>query len=206
MLKSSTHVLALTGALAVHGAIGAWLLQPAPPIALPQQQVIRVAMLAAATPETPKPVEAQATVALPKKHGMKKAEPKKAEHKLAEPENQPQQFASLSPASGPQSAASLAQHAALSEPLYQADYLQNTPPAYPPAARRRNEQGEVLLKVEVSEKGAATQVAVARSSGSALLDEAARKAVERWRFIPARRGSETIAAQVAVPIIFKLGE
>ena len=206
MLKLGSHALALTGALAVHGAIGAWLLQPAPPIALPQQQVIRVAMLTAATPETPKPLQAQAPVVPPKKHGMKKAEEKKAEPKQAEPENQPQQLASLSPASGPQSAVSLAQHAALSEPIFEADYLQNTPPVYPPAARRRNEQGEVLLKVEVSEKGAATQVAVTRSSGSTLLDEAARKAVERWRFIPARRGSETIAAQVAVPIIFKLGE
>ncbi|PKO55172.1 MAG: energy transducer TonB, partial [Betaproteobacteria bacterium HGW-Betaproteobacteria-21] len=41
-------------------------------------------------------------------------------------------------------------------------------------------------------------------SGSERLDEAARNAVSRWRFVPARQGERAIEASVLVPIIFKL--
>lgn len=109
------------------------------------------------------------------------------------------------PSSGPQAATATAQQAAISEPV-NAAYLRNTPPVYPPAARRRNQEGKVVLNVQVTQEGAVANVTIARSSGVGMLDEAARIAVEKWRFIPARRGSEPVAASVKVPIIFRLGE
>ena len=36
------------------------------------------------------------------------------------------------------------------------------------------------------------------------LDRAALSAVKRWRFVPARRGSEAVAGRVIVPIHFNL--
>ena len=36
------------------------------------------------------------------------------------------------------------------------------------------------------------------------LDEAARNAVQRWKFVPARRGDEPVSAWVIVPISFVL--
>ena len=47
-------------------------------------------------------------------------------------------------------------------------------------------------------------VDVAQRSGSRDLDRAAVDAVRQWRFVPARRGEEPIAASVVVPIVFSL--
>jgi protein TonB len=94
--------------------------------------------------------------------------------------------------------------AVLTAPRFDAAYLQNPPPAYPLASRRRGEQGKVLLRVQVSAQGLAEEVRIAESCGFPQLDEAAREAVSKWRFIPARRGDEPIAASVLVPIAFRL--
>jgi protein TonB len=77
-------------------------------------------------------------------------------------------------------------------------------PIYPDAARRRHEQGEVLLRVEVTADGHPTAVTVARSSGFAVLDAAAMAAVQQWYFHPATRGGVPIAARAEVPIRFRL--
>lgn len=90
------------------------------------------------------------------------------------------------------------------EARFNADYLRNPPPAYPPVSRRRKEEGRVLLTVRVSAEGAAVQVQIRESSGYNRLDEAALSAVQGWRFIPARRGDQPVAATVVVPIIFRL--
>lgn len=92
----------------------------------------------------------------------------------------------------------------VSPPEYAAAYLQNPPPAYPRSARRAGEQGTVVLRVLVSLDGAATRVELERSSGSATLDSAALDAVQRWRFVPARRGATPVEAWVKVPVVFRL--
>ena len=92
----------------------------------------------------------------------------------------------------------------LTQARFDADYLHNPKPLYPPLSRRQGEEGKVLLKVSVSAQGAAEQVEVHKSSGFTRLDNAARDAVLRWRFVPARRGDEPVAASVLVPITFAL--
>ncbi len=87
---------------------------------------------------------------------------------------------------------------------FDADYLHNPKPVYPAVARRNGEEGKVLLKVRVSAEGAALDVEVKQSSGFARLDTAAREAVARWRFVPARRGDEAVESWVVVPITFSL--
>ena len=89
-------------------------------------------------------------------------------------------------------------------PRFDAGYLDNPPPRYPPESRRAHEQGTTLLRVLVSKDGDALQVSVEHSSGSRRLDEAALSAVLRWRFEPARRGAEAVEAWVLVPIEFEL--
>ncbi len=91
-------------------------------------------------------------------------------------------------------------------PRFDADYLDNPKPVYPPLSRREREQGKVLLRVFVEASGAAGRVELATSSGFERLDKSALAAVSRWRFVPARQGSETVAAWVTVPIIFSLKE
>jgi protein TonB len=75
---------------------------------------------------------------------------------------------------------------------------------YPAEARRRGWQGEVVLRVEVSAEGRADAVAILRSSGHAVLDEAALAAVRLWRFRPATRGGVPVAAPADVPVRFRL--
>ncbi len=83
-------------------------------------------------------------------------------------------------------------------------YLNNPAPAYPMVSRRLKEQGRVLLRVLVSASGDAQNVELRTSSGSDRLDRAAIDAVRHWRFAPAKRGGETIAAWALVPILFQL--
>jgi periplasmic protein TonB len=93
---------------------------------------------------------------------------------------------------------------AISAPIFAADYLDNPAPLYPAPSRRSGEQGRVLLRVLVNPGGAADQVEIRSSSGYARLDEAARSTVRRWRFVPAKRGDEPVAAWVLIPISFRL--
>lgn len=87
---------------------------------------------------------------------------------------------------------------------FDADYLANPKPAYPVASRRLGEEGKVVLRVKVSPGGTPAAVEVKQSSGFARLDEAAKSAVEHWRFVPARRGDEAVESWVSVPIVFSL--
>ncbi|TCV98946.1 energy transducer TonB [Biostraticola tofi] len=82
--------------------------------------------------------------------------------------------------------------------------LGNPPPDYPPLALRRQQQGSVVLRILVLENGRAGQVTVTRSSRSEWLDQAAVKAVQQWRFIPAKRGSVAIKGYAIQTITFTL--
>jgi protein TonB len=92
----------------------------------------------------------------------------------------------------------------LTAPRFDAAYLHNPAPQYPPEARRSREQGSVMLRVRVSHEGAAMEVSIEHSSGYPRLDESAMSAVKRWRFVPARRGSDPVEAWVLVPVDFEL--
>lgn len=93
---------------------------------------------------------------------------------------------------------------AITPARFEAAYLQNPRPDYPPLSRRLGEEGKVLLRVRVSREGQAAAVDLEKSSNFARLDEAARAVVSHWRFVPARRGEEAIDATVIVPIVFRL--
>ncbi|RIX48554.1 MAG: energy transducer TonB [Rhodocyclales bacterium GT-UBC] len=126
---------------------------------------------------------------------------------VASPNPAPSSFvvAPQPPAPPPQPVATAPAPAApVTAARFDADYLHNPKPAYPPISRRSGEEGKVLLKVRVSPQGTALDVAVSKSSGFARLDNAALEAVNRWRFVPAKRGDEAIESSVIVPITFAL--
>ncbi len=89
-------------------------------------------------------------------------------------------------------------------PRFDAAYLQNPEPEYPNLSKRLGEEGRVILRVLVNPEGLADQVEIRQSSGHPRLDQAALGTVRRWRFIPARRGPERLAAWVLVPLSFQL--
>ncbi|MBI4986770.1 MAG: energy transducer TonB [Rhodocyclales bacterium] len=92
----------------------------------------------------------------------------------------------------------------LTAAAFDADYLHNPKPVYPVFSRRAGEEGKVLLRVRVSSEGAPLEIDVKQSSGFVRLDAAAREAVLKWRFVPARRGEAAIESWAVVPIVFKL--
>lgn len=91
-------------------------------------------------------------------------------------------------------------------PSFSAAYLNNPPPGYPTASRRFGEQGRVMLRVLVDARGDAEKTEISQTSGYARLDQAAFDAVQRWKFVPAKRGDTAVSAWVLVPIAFKLGD
>jgi len=85
-------------------------------------------------------------------------------------------------------------------PLVEASSLRVTrqvTPEYPPASRRRGEEGTVVLILTV-EGGRVKHAEVERSSGFRALDEAAEKALRRWRF------DAPGEVRVRVPVAFRL--
>lgn len=91
------------------------------------------------------------------------------------------------------------------QPRFDANYLDNPKPPYPGLSKRLGEQGVVQLRVFVNADGSVGKLELKRSSGHPRLDQSAMSTVQYWRFVPARQGSQAIAAWVVVPIHFTLG-
>ncbi len=81
---------------------------------------------------------------------------------------------------------------------------ERTAPRYPPQAKRRREQGEVRLRVELDEIGRIDSVSIVSSSGSPRLDEAARTAIESWRCRPAQHDGQPVRAVALQSLAFVL--
>ncbi|MGD0844615.1 MAG: TonB family protein [Geobacteraceae bacterium] len=89
-------------------------------------------------------------------------------------------------------------------PRYDAAYLSNPAPQYPAAARFLKLQGTTTVRVLVSPEGRPKTVKLEKTSGARILDNAALDAVQHWLFVPARRGDKPVAAEVDVPVRFRL--
>ncbi len=142
-------------------------------------------------PEIAAPQPVPQPVAQPKS----KPEPKPNPAQTAEPKSKP--------VKQPQTATVGSQEAFV-PPSSTAAYLRNPKPTYPALAQRRGMEGIVLLVVEVSVQGRPLSVSVKKGSGYSILDKAALRAVQAWRFAPATRGGQPVAASVEVPIRFIL--
>jgi protein TonB len=84
------------------------------------------------------------------------------------------------------------------------EYIQPPQPVYPTQSKRMGEQGKVILRILVNEKGLPDQVIVQSSSGSARLDEAGRQAALRALFKPHLEDGRPVAVFVIVPLNFQL--
>jgi TonB family protein len=67
-------------------------------------------------------------------------------------------------------------------------------PPFPEEAQKAKTSGSGLYELRVNEAGATTEVVIVKSSGSAVLDKAAKNAFMKWRFKPA------IFTRVRVPV------
>ena len=83
-------------------------------------------------------------------------------------------------------------------------YRLNPMVPYPGLARKRGQEGTVILQVLVNRDGRVADLEIETSSGFGLLDLAAVSAVRNWSFEPGRKGGEQVVMWVRVPVIFKL--
>ena len=84
------------------------------------------------------------------------------------------------------------------------EYIQPPQPDYPPIAKRMGEEGRVMLRVLVSDRGRPEKVDVQKSSGFARLDEAARQAAMRAMFKPHLKDGRPVAVYALIPINFAI--
>ena len=78
-------------------------------------------------------------------------------------------------------------------------------PEYPPEAKRNGLSGDVTVTFTVDENG---DVHGARVTGTSneVFNDAAVRAVSRWRFEPGRHLGRRVAFKMSVPIVFNLNE
>jgi len=77
-------------------------------------------------------------------------------------------------------------------------------PAYPTQARLRAIEGVVVLQFVVSPDGTTRDIEIVKSEPVDVFDNAAMRAVKRWRFTPGTRGGEPVAVRVRQRVTFKL--
>src|SRR5438105_7443516 len=75
-------------------------------------------------------------------------------------------------------------------------------PQYSREARRAHIQGTVVLWMIVGPDGRPHDIKVKQGLGYGL-DEQAIKAVQKWRFKPARKGKQPVAVQINVQVNFR---
>ncbi|MBO66853.1 MAG: hypothetical protein CL398_00955 [Acidiferrobacteraceae bacterium] len=80
----------------------------------------------------------------------------------------------------------------------------NPKPVYPHTAYKLGIEGRVLIDLSMSAEGAVEKVHIRDSSGFAVLDSAAVRAVKKWRFYPVLRNGKAIPFSDTGHIIFKI--
>jgi protein TonB len=207
--------------LLLHLWAAIWMLQPAEAVTKAQPMVMEVSLVAAPSRQAAAAPVVQPKPEEPKKPPEKKpVKPKKsvtrkqmelpkpvamAEEMLPAPSKIESVLAPVAPSAAVQTASKpTADTAPFTEANFNANYGSNPKPKYPSIATSRGWEGTVRLLVRVSAEGLSEEVTVQRSSGYDVLDEAAIEAVEKWKFIPAKRGDTPVPSSVVVPINFVL--
>ena len=75
---------------------------------------------------------------------------------------------------------------------------------YPESARREGIQGIVMTRVLVDTNGSVIDAEIKESSGNALLDAAALKAVKKAKFTPAKHKGKRVKVWVQIPMRFTI--
>lgn len=77
-------------------------------------------------------------------------------------------------------------------------------PEYPQEARRRIEDGQVIVLMHVDRSGYVCRVTLVQGSGVEGIDDAALKAVRRWRLTPGTRNGEPVEAIHTFTVRFRI--
>jgi len=202
----ASRVLGWSTAIAVHALALMLLLIPAaqPLITAPRERM-RVSWVLPPPPQPPRPIHADPA---PPKVPTAPVNTQRPPAPLPTPTAAVDDALAVSPL--PASEASpplLAPAPAAAAPAQgaQLQYRSAPPPPYPITAIRLGQQGTVVLRIRVGTDGSPLAVDIEKSSGSRVLDQAARQQVlRRWRFVPATVNGQVVEADGLVPVEFTL--
>jgi TonB family protein len=90
------------------------------------------------------------------------------------------------------------------EPAIPPQQLSDSPFHYPEELWDDGVEGETVLELHVSEMGQVDSARVERTSGYPAFDSAAVRGARDLRFEPARRGDDSVAVKVHLPVQFQL--
>jgi protein TonB len=171
--------------------------------------------------EKPQPKAPEKAKAKPEKKEAKAKPKSKTEAKQAAAQSAPQSKpASALAAAATSSAAAAKPSAPALQPA--ADATQNAaigeapvritnptlagtcPAKYPERARKRNQEGTVVLRFMIGTDGTPFGITVIESSGHAILDAAAQEILSGCKFVPQMRGNHAVTAIADQPIPFRL--
>lgn len=82
--------------------------------------------------------------------------------------------------------------------------LRRVVPEYPAQARRLHQEGRVLVRLVVDDQGNPQACSVQEVEPPEVFDEAALRAVRRFRFVPGRVDGRFVATLVLIPFVFTL--
>lgn len=80
----------------------------------------------------------------------------------------------------------------------------NRPPHYPEELRRARREGTAWIHAVIEADGTVSSAFVARSAGTAALDESALGAVRSWRFEPALEDGVAVRSEADLPVVFRI--
>lgn len=82
--------------------------------------------------------------------------------------------------------------------------LTKPPPAYPPAAKRRNIEGWIRVKFLVDEHGQVGQISVLAAEPEGIFEQSVLRCVSHWRFKPGTVKGTAVKTLVEQTVTFKL--
>jgi protein TonB len=120
----------------------------------------------------------------------------------------PSGSAAPQPAATAEPAAVASGEAAVAEPLTQtaAKLVKRVAPEYPAAAASRGTEGYAVVEFTVTAEGKVVDPVIVESSPRRAFDSAARDAVRRWKYEPARNGDTAVASTARVRLEFQLAD
>ncbi|MDB5800018.1 MAG: hypothetical protein JWL63_957 [Rhodocyclales bacterium] len=84
------------------------------------------------------------------------------------------------------------------------DCTQSPQPSYPSASRTLGEEGTVMLRMQVDERGRPLRVEIEKSSSYPRLDRSARETISSSWVCPLRHGKQGFTGWLRVPVVFEL--
>jgi TonB family protein len=97
-----------------------------------------------------------------------------------------------------------AQESAYTKPIYKIGSVENPIPPYPRIAKLNKYQGQVNICMIVANDGHSISANICKSSGYAVLDNAALETLKKWKFDMHAVAKDAAEHEVIVPIKFQL--